>query len=95
MTGISHFLFILNIDPAMRRRSGIGHPVGSDRAIDEARDHRLELITAVVAPGENGEVAFGMVGAELEIVPGDDCAIDVSERRIHPFGLHYACRLAP
>ena len=33
--------------------------------MDEARDHRLELITAVVAPGETGEVAPGVIGPSL------------------------------
>ena len=52
--------------------------------MDEARDHRLELITAVVAPGETDEVAPGVIGAELAIGPGDR-ALDVAERRIDPF----------
>ena len=52
--------------------------------MDEARYHRLELITAVVAPGEAGEVASGVIGAELAIGPGDR-ALDVAERRIDPF----------
>ena len=30
----------------------------------------LELITAVIAPGETGEVAPGVIGAELAIGPG-------------------------
>ena len=33
--------------------------------MDETRDHCLELIAPVVAPGEAGEIASGMVGAEL------------------------------
>ena len=38
-------------------------------AVDETRDHCLELIAPVVAPGEAGEIASGMVGAELAIGP--------------------------
>ena len=61
--------------------------------MDETRDHCLELIAPVVAPGEAGEIASGMVGAELAISPGDR-ALDVAERRVHPFERCHAGRLS-
>ena len=60
---------------------------------DETLDHCLELIAPVVAPGEAGEIASGMVGAELAISPGDR-ALDVAERRVHPFERCHAGRLS-
>ena len=62
-------------------------------AMDETRDHCLELIAPVVAPGEAGEIASGMVGAELAISPGDR-ALDVAERRVHPFERCHTGRLS-
>ena len=47
------------------REEAIGHGLGSCGAMDETRDHCLELIAPAVAPGEAGEIASGMVGAEL------------------------------
>ena len=38
-------------------------------AVQEARDHGLELVASVVAPGELGEIASGVVGAEPATVP--------------------------
>ena len=38
--------------------------------MDEARDHRLELIPTDVTPGETGVIAFGMVSADLGYVQG-------------------------
>ena len=61
--------------------------------MDETRDHGFELIAPVVAPGEAGEMASGMVGAELAISPGDR-ALDVAERRVHPFERCHAGRLS-
>ena len=61
--------------------------------MDETRDHCLELIAPVVAPGEAGEIASGMVGAELAISPSDR-ALDVAERRVHPFERCHAGRLS-
>ena len=60
--------------------------MGSVRAAlwTETRDHGFELIAPVVAPGETGEVAPGVIGAELAIGPGDR-ALAVAERRIDPF----------
>ena len=52
--------------------------------MDKAGDHGLEVVAPVVAPGEAGEVALGMVGAELAVGPGDR-ALDVAERRVDPF----------
>ena len=46
-----------------------------------ARDHGLELVAAVVAPSEAGEVAFGMIRAELA-AGSSDRALDVSERGV-------------
>ena len=66
---------------------------GCVRRYDETRDHCLELIAPVVAPGEAGEIASGMVGAELAISPGDR-ALDVAERRVHPFERCHAGRLS-
>ena len=62
-------------------------------AMDETGDHCLELIAPVVAPGEAGEIASGMVGAELAISPGDR-ALDVAERRVPPFERCHAGRLS-
>ena len=61
--------------------------------MDETRDHGFELIAPVVAPGETGEVAPGVIGAELAIGPGDR-ALDVAERRVHPFERRHAGRLS-
>ena len=61
--------------------------------MDETRDHCLELIAPVVAPGEAGEVAPGVIGAELAIGPGDR-APDVAERPVHPFERCHAARLS-
>ena len=52
--------------------------------MDETRDHGFELIAPVVAPGETGEVAPGVIGAELAIGPGDR-VLDVAEHRVHPY----------
>ena len=49
-----------------------------------ARAHGLEVIVVVVAPSETGEIAFGVVWADLAIGSGDH-ALDVAERRIDPF----------
>ena len=61
--------------------------------MDETRDHGFELIAPVVAPGKTGEVAPGVIGAELSIGPGDR-ALDVAERRVHPFERRHAGRLS-
>ena len=45
-----------------RRRRGAGFLGG---AVNEARDHGVELVAPVVSPGEVGEVALGMIRAEL------------------------------
>ena len=63
--------------------AAIGHRFGSCGAMDESRDHGPDLIAPVVAPGETGEVALGMIGAEFAIGPGDR-ALDIAERRIDP-----------
>ena len=62
----------------------IGHRLGSCGAMDEARDHGLELIAPVVAPGEASKVALGMIRTDLAVGPGDR-ALDIAERRIDPF----------
>lgn len=61
----------------------VGHGFGSSGAMDEARDHGLEVVAPVVAPGKAGEVALDMIGAEFAVGPGDR-ALDVAERRIDP-----------
>ena len=45
--------------------------LGSVGAVNEARDHGVELVAPVVSPGEAGEVALGMIGAELAVGSGD------------------------
>ena len=37
-------------------------------AVQEARDHGLEPVAAVAAPGEAGGMAFGVVGAGLPVI---------------------------
>ena len=44
----------------------MGHGAGTCGAMDEA-DHGFEVVSPVVAPGEAGEVALGMVGSELAV----------------------------
>ena len=71
----------------------IGHGLGACGAMDETRDHGFELIAPVVALGETGEVAPGVIGAEVAIGPGDR-ALDVAEHRVHPFERRHAGRLS-
>ena len=62
--------------------------------MNEARDHGVELVAPVVSPGEAGEVALGMIGAELAVGSGDR-ALDVAERRVDPFEGRHAGGLPP
>ena len=62
--------------------------------MNEARDHGVELVAPVVSPGEAGEVALGMIGAELGVGSGDR-ALDVAERRVDPFEGRHAGGLPP
>ena len=67
-----YFLLIREAHPAMRalwtKRGG----------------HGLELVAPVVAPGEAGEVALGMVWAKLAVGPSNR-ALDVAEGCVDPF----------
>ena len=63
-------------------------------AVDEARDHGLELVVSVVAPREAGEVAFGVIGTGLSVGSGDR-DLDVSERGVDPLEGGRAGCLAP
>ena len=71
-----------------------GNGLGSCGAVNEARDHGVELVAPVVSPGEAGEVALGMIGAELAVGSGDR-ALDVAERRVDPFEGRHAGGLPP
>ena len=62
--------------------------------MDKAGDHGVEVVSPVVAPGETGEVALGMVGTELSVGPGDR-ALDVAERRIDPLNEATRAALGP
>ena len=68
--------------------------LGSCGAVNEARDHGVELVAPVVSPGEAGEVALGMIGAEFAVGSGDR-ALDVAERRVDPFEGRHAGGLPP
>ena len=72
-----------------RDESAVEHGLGASSAMDEARDHALELI----APGETGEVVSGMIGSDLAVRSGDR-ALDIAERRIHPFEWRHAARFS-
>ena len=57
----------------------MGRLIGSFCAMDEARDHGMELIAPFVAPGEASTVAFSKVGVDLAIGPviADQPPVDV------------------
>ena len=63
------------------------------------RDHGFELIAPVrgLAPGETGEVAPGVIGAELAIGPAVIAHLMLPSMRVHPFEwrLRAACRPDP
>src|SRR6476659_3501098 len=65
------------------REEPVGQWVGTSGAVQEARQHRLELEAAIEAPGEAGEIAGGMGRAELA-VGADDRRLDVAERGVDP-----------
>ena len=61
----------------------VGQGRGSDGTVDKARDQAGELEAAVEAPGEAGEIAAGMVGADAAIGAGDG-GLDVAQRGVDP-----------
>ena len=78
----------------IRDERSVWDGLGSCGAVNEARDHGVELVAPVVSPGEAGEVALGMIGAELAVGSGDR-ALDVAERRVDPFEGRHAGGLPP
>ena len=60
----------------LRRRpgAGVGEPLG----------HGVELVAAVEAPGEAGEVALGVLRADVMIGAGER-RLDVAQSRVDPF----------
>src|SRR5215216_4741740 len=70
----------------------VGQRGGSDGAVDEAWDQGGELEATVVAPGEAGEIAAGVLGADVT-VRASDRGLDVAQRGVDPLERRPPCRL--
>ena len=62
--------------------------------VGEALGQGVELVAAVEAPGEAGEVALGVLGADVMIGPGER-RLDVAQCRVDPSERHPLGRLRP
>ena len=71
------------------------HPFGFVRRYGRNAGSLSGVDSAGCSARRSCEIASGMVGAELAISPGDR-ALDVAERRVHPFdAMRAACRPDP
>ena len=54
--------------------------MGARGAMNEARDHGLELEAPVVSPGEPAEVSLGVIGAELAAPQDSVSSVAITDR---------------